>query len=197
MTARLWGVMRAVALALGVLLAATACTTGTDAVDQNSGGEFRFVQGQPAGEVIAPDKRARLPAIEGILLTGGSVNLDRLKGKVLVLNFFASWCAPCRVESPEFDEVFRQFQTQGVEFYGIAVKDTESGAASFVAAKSITYPTIFDPRSEIALLLRDYPTQAIPSTIVVDRDGKVAAVYVAAVSKQDITKTVTSLVAQK
>ncbi|HEY0403564.1 MAG TPA: TlpA disulfide reductase family protein, partial [Blastococcus sp.] len=96
---------RAVLAALGCLLLA-GCSTGSGAVDVNNGGEFRFVAGTPAGEVIPPDERAAAPKLSGQLLGGGEFSSTELAGHVAVLNFWGSWCAPCRVETPEFQEVY-------------------------------------------------------------------------------------------
>ncbi len=85
-----------------MLAVLTGCATGAHAVDVNNGGEFRFVAGTPAGEVIAQGKRDRAPTFSGTLLDGGSFASTSLAGKIAVLNFWGSWCPPCRVETPEF-----------------------------------------------------------------------------------------------
>src|SRR3712207_3028634 len=173
-----------VALAAALLL--TGCSTGTDAVDLNNGGEFRFVQGTPAGEVIAPDERAAAPQFSGTLLDGADFDSGELAGGVAVLNFWGSWCAPCRVESPEFQEVYTEVRDRGVQFLGVNVKDTDQLARAFEDSFGIEFPSLHDPRGEVALAFRDYPANAIPSTIVLDPDGRVAAVYTGAVSQEDL-----------
>src|SRR4051812_50028038 len=81
------------------------CSTGSDQVDVNNGGEFRFVAGTAAGEVIPVDERASAPDFRGTLLDGGSFHSAELAGHVGVLNFWGSWCPPCRVETPGFSDV--------------------------------------------------------------------------------------------
>src|SRR3954464_13571868 len=100
------------------------CSTGSGAVDVNNGGEFRFVAGTPAGEVIPSGQRAAAPQFSGRLLDGGGFSSTELKGHVAVLNFRRSWCGPCRVETPEFQEVYADVKDKGVSFLGLDVKET-------------------------------------------------------------------------
>jgi len=177
---------RLLLLVLGALLALTGCSTGHSAVDVNNGGEFRFVAGTPAGSVIPVSKRAAAPTFSGTLLDGSRFSSTSLGGKVAVVNFWGSWCPPCRVETPEFQQVYSQDAGKGVTFLGINVKDDHQLAEAFLTSKGITFPSLFDPRGEVALAFRDYPANAIPSTIVLDREGRVAAVYTAAVTQNDL-----------
>jgi thiol-disulfide isomerase/thioredoxin len=185
--------MRRLLLAATALLALGGCATGHSAVDVNNGGEFRFVAGTPAGEVIAAGKRASAPEFSGTLLDGKPFSSSSLRGSVAVVNFWGSWCAPCRVETPEFSQVAAATAGRGVRFVGVDVKEDEQFARAFVSSRSISYPSLYDPRGEVALAFRDYPANAIPSTIVLDRQGRVAAVYTAAVSQSDLRRVVDSV----
>lgn len=183
---------------LTLLLAAVAgCSGGTDAVDQAAGGEFRFVAGTGKGEVIPEADRRSAPAVTGELLGGGSWTLTEQRGKVVVLNFWASWCAPCRVETPEFDQAYRATRAAGAEFVGVAVKDREQAAAAFVADKKVSYPSLFDPAGKVVLRFRDFPGTGLPYTIVVDKQGRVAAVYPTALVREDIEPVVKRLAAER
>ena len=104
---------RLVVLLAGALLL-SGCATGHSAVDVNNGGEFRFVAGTPAGSVIPVSKRASAPSFSGTLLDGGRFSSSSLSGKVAVVNFWGSWCPPCRVETPEFQQVYSQDAGKGV-----------------------------------------------------------------------------------
>jgi peroxiredoxin len=186
--------MRRFALALlGAALLVAGCT-GKDAVDVNNGGEFRFVAGTPAGEVIPVEDRQKAPEFGGQLLDGTEYSSSDLSGAVAVINFWGSWCPPCRVETPEFQQVYSQVQGDGVDFLGINVKDDKQLADAFLQSKAITFPSLYDPRGEVALAFRDYPANAIPSTIVLDRDGRVAAVYTAAVKPEDLQTVIDRVV---
>ncbi len=189
---------RPLVVLLTLLLAAVAgCSGGTDAVDQAAGGEFRFVAGTGKGELIPEADRRAAPAVTGDLLGGGSWALAEQRGKVVVLNFWASWCAPCRVESPDFDEAYKATNGAGVEFVGVAVKDREEAAAAFVAGKKITYPSLFDAVGKVILRFRDFPGIGLPYTIVVDKQGRVAAVYPTALVREDIEPVVKRLAAER
>jgi thiol-disulfide isomerase/thioredoxin len=175
-----------VVLAGAALLAGGGCSTGSNAVDVNNGGEFRFVAGTPAGEVIPAGERRSAPKFSGELLDGSAFSSGELSGDVAVINFWGSWCPPCRVESPEFQQVYTEVQADGVRFLGVNVKDDKQLADAFLTSKAISFPSLYDPRGEVALAFRDYPANAIPSTIVLDREGRVAAVYTAAVKQDDL-----------
>jgi thiol-disulfide isomerase/thioredoxin len=178
-------------LALLAVLVLAGCSTGEGAVDVNNGGEFRFVAGTPAGEVIPQDERAAAPQFSGTLLTGDRFESSQLDGHVAVINFWGSWCAPCRVETPQFSEVADETADQGVQFVGINVKETsEQFATAFVDRFGISFPSLYDPRGEVALAFRDYPANAIPSTIVLDQQYRVAAVYTGEVAQDDLRRVV-------
>jgi peroxiredoxin len=182
---------------LGALLL-VGCSTGSGAVDVNNGGEFRFVAGTPAGEVIPSDQRAAAPKFSGTLLDGTEFSSTELAGDVAVLNFWGSWCAPCRVETPEFQEVYAQVHDQGVSFLGLDVKETnEQFATAFIDRFGIQYPSLYDPRGEVALAFRGYPANAIPSTIVLDTEGRVAAVYTGTVTKADLHSVIQQILGEE
>ena len=108
-------------------------------------------------------------ALEG--LGGGEVSLSGLEGKVVVLNFWASWCGPCRLEMPDFQEAWEEHRQQGVVFVGIAVDDTASEASKFAEQVGVTYPLALDTTGDVA---RAYRIRAVPSTYFIDREGKLA-----------------------
>jgi thiol-disulfide isomerase/thioredoxin len=184
-----WG---CAALACAALV--SGCSTGSGAVDVNNGGEFRFVEGTPAGKVIPAGERASAPEFTGTLLDGTHFSSTTLAGHVAVLNFWGSWCAPCRVETPEFSEVATDLAPKGVHFLGIDVKETDKQfAQAFIDRFAISFPSLYDPRGEVALAFRGYPANAIPSTIVLDTAGRVAAVYTGAVQQADLRRVLGSV----
>ncbi len=187
---------RLAVLAVSAALTMSACSGGTDAVDLNNGGQFRFVEATPSGELIGVGERGEAPDFGGILLDGGAFDPAGLAGDVVVINFWGSWCGPCRVESPEFQEVYDDVRDEGVSFLGVNVKDVDQLARAFVETHGLTFPSIFDPRGEVTLAFRDFPPTAIPSTILLDRDGRVAAVYVGAVSQDTLRAVLDTLLGE-
>ena len=108
-------------------------------------------------------------------LDGGEFSLADQQGKVVVLNVWASWCAPCRSEAPELAEVYQDSDPDQVQFVGLATRDSEATAAAFVRKSELDYPHVLDTDGSLQLLFRDtLPPQAIPSTLVIDREGRVA-----------------------
>ena len=189
---------RGAVLAVVVSALLAGCSTGSDAVDVNNGGEFRFVEATPSGQVIPAGERATAPEFSGTLLGGGDFASDELSDDVAVLNFWGSWCGPCRIETPEFQEVYADVEDDGVQFLGLNVKETnEQFALAFVDRFGIEFPSLYDPRGEVALAFRGYPANAIPSTIVLDAEGRVAAVYTGTVSKADLRSVVGEILGEE
>ena len=184
--------------AIAVLLSAVllaGCTASTDA-PQQTGSEFRFVEGTPSGEVIAKDDRQDAPDITGELLNGEPYALNERAGKIVVMNFWASWCAPCRIEAPDLQQIYQTYQPQGVEMLGVLVRDTKGQGQTFSQQVGMTYPSLYDPSAKVALQLNGYPLAAIPSTVVIDANGQVAATYVSVVDVESLTSTIEKLLAE-
>lgn len=191
--------MRRVAQAVVLVLVAVGVLTGCAAskgTPEKAGSEFRFVEGTPSGEVIAAAERKPAPEVTGELLDGDKYALADHRGKIVVINFWASWCAPCRVEAPDLEKTYQTYQGQGVELLGVLVRDTKGQGETYSKQAGLTYPSLFDPKTEIALQFPGYPLAAIPSTIVIDKRGRVAAAYVAQVDLGSLTKTIEKLLAE-
>ena len=161
-----------------------------------SDGGFQFTAPTPAGEVIAVSQRSAAPAFAGERLDGSAFDSSELAGNIAVINFWGSWCPPCRVESPEFQQVYSQLQDQGVQFLGVDVKDQRQLAQAFTESAGVLYPSLFDPSGEVAVAFRGFPANAVPSTIVLDAQGQVAAVYTGALAQQDLTSALTALLGE-
>ncbi|WP_328850775.1 TlpA family protein disulfide reductase [Micromonospora globbae] len=127
--------------------------------------------------VYEPAARSDAPAITGQTLSGQMVRPDDLTGKVVVLNFWASWCAPCRLETPDLVEVAHESHDQGVEFVGVNVQDASEKAEAFVSAYGIPYENIFDPAGRVAMSFSGDAPNSIPATVVIDSTGRVASVH--------------------
>ncbi|HEY7177275.1 MAG TPA: TlpA disulfide reductase family protein [Micromonosporaceae bacterium] len=175
-------VLVAVVAVWGALAAVAGCTTGTDAVNQMNGSDNGFVSGMVTTKVYPPADRPAAPAVTGTLLDGTKFNLADDRGHVVVLNFWGSWCADCRVEANNVQSVHEATAAQGVEFVGVNIRDEMDPANAFEQAFHITYPSIFDPTGRVALQFRQVPPTAIPSTIVIDANGRIAAVHLGAFS---------------
>jgi thiol-disulfide isomerase/thioredoxin len=185
-------------LLLVVLLLLAGCSTGTDAVQ--TGTEFQFVS--PGGkDEIRYDgaDRQPIPPVSGedLMTTGKQIAVSDFKGKVVVLNLWGAWCPPCRVEAPELEKVYKE-KAAGVEVLGIDVRDFDRTAPQdFVRDTGLTYPSIWDPPGRSLLALKGYPRSVVPSTIVLDKQHRVAAVFLRDLLAEDLLPVVDRLTAEK
>jgi len=184
------------ALLLAAALVVSACTGGSDAVDQTANTQFRYVAATKLGTVIKASDRKPAGPLSGELLSGGTYSLSSDRGHVVVLNFWATWCGPCVTETPQLDALYRQRKASGVRFVGLDVKDSRDSARDFVRDKDITYPIVFDPNAKTALQLGHIPAAGLPVTPVIDKQGRVAAVYIGSVLPADLAPVLNQLVAE-
>ena len=102
------------------------------------------------------------------LIGGGTVQLSDLRGKVVMVDFWASWCPPCRVEAPALAKVYREFQGQPVEFLGVDIWDHIGDAELFLQQEGQAYPNGFDASGVVAI---DYGVRGIPEKYFIDQEG--------------------------
>jgi thiol-disulfide isomerase/thioredoxin len=146
----------AIALIVGAVFAAGVLLTPHPSRD----GSPDRVEGPSKALPPAPDFRLR--AFDGRMLA-----LSDVRGKAVVLNFWASWCTPCREEMPNLQRVYSELRDEGLVVLGIDVLDEEQDARAFLAALKITYPNLFDPDQT---RMRLYRVAALPTTILIDRE---------------------------
>jgi thiol-disulfide isomerase/thioredoxin len=184
------------AVLAGVLLLA-GCAVGKDAVVQGS--SFSFVSPGGKLEISYPvAQRQQLPDVSGESLAqpGKQIHVSDYPDKVVVLNLWGQWCGPCRDEAPELSTVYQQTKADGVQLLGIDVRDERSAALDFVHDNQITYPSIFDPSGRSLLALSGYPRNVVPSTILLDRQHRVAAVYLEPVTATMLLPELRTLTSQ-
>ncbi|MFC0866374.1 TlpA family protein disulfide reductase [Sphaerimonospora cavernae] len=185
---------RVKSLAVTAMLAVTAVTAlagcaGNQAAQPKSG-DTRFIAGDGRMEFFDAAQRHAAPAIEGPTLDGGTAKLE--PGKIYVLNFWASWCAPCRAEAPVLKDIAALTKPRGVEFVGVNFKNLEASAKAFERSVQPGYPSIFDPRGKVLLAFQGtVPPAAIPSTLIIDAKGRIAARALGKVKYDDLLAAVT------
>jgi thiol-disulfide isomerase/thioredoxin len=162
-------------LALLPLLGATVACTGNNAVDQGVGGSNGYVSGDALLTFVPIGHRHEVHGVSGTLIDGGHFDLSQWKGKVVVVNFWGQWCAPCQAEAPALQQVYADDAARGVEFLGIDVRDEPASGRAFERAHHITYPSIDDPSNLLALRFAGMTPNATPTTVVLDRSGRIAA----------------------
>ncbi len=118
------------------------------------------------------------------LFDGSTLALEDLRGKVVFLNFWASWCPPCRAEARSLEAAWQKYKDQGVVFVGANIQDNEESARAFLEEFGITYPNGMDRGSRIAI---DYGVWGLPETFVINRDGRITYKHVGALGWATIT----------
>jgi cytochrome c biogenesis protein CcmG/thiol:disulfide interchange protein DsbE len=113
----------------------------------------------------------------------GTFTLSEQRGNVVVINFWGSWCGPCRLEAPMLQRVYADYQDQGVVFVGMDVKDIESDALEYIAEFGITYPNVMDLGGKME---DAYRTEGVPETFVVGKDGNIVKFFYAQPREEDL-----------
>jgi cytochrome c biogenesis protein CcmG/thiol:disulfide interchange protein DsbE len=123
---------------------------------------------------LLPARDQDAPHFDLPLLSGrGRLSTEELSGSPVVLNFFASWCLPCREEAPRFEAAYRKYRDEGVEFVGVNVQDRTETARRFVKEFGVTFPVVVDAERKLAEQLEVY---GLPQTFFIDETGALAAV---------------------
>jgi thiol-disulfide isomerase/thioredoxin len=193
--------MRLALVAVAVAGLLGGCSSGDDAVAQ--GGTFEFVA--PGGKTDIyydpPDHRGRPGPVTGPELMDPSrnVSVDDFAGKVVVINVWGQWCGPCRAEVTQLQQVYTATRAAGVTLLGIDVRDNNRQAAQdFVTDRKVTFPSIYDPAMRTMIAFGGkYPTTVIPSTLVLDRQHRVAAVFLRELLASDLQPVVQRIAAEQ
>lgn len=161
------------------LAAAVAVTALVGCSGVGTGGSTGgYVSGDKTITVVPVAEREPAPALAGVDLSGERLTSEQLRGKgrVLVVNVWGSWCAPCRREAPVLSAVSKQYARKGVAFVGLLSRDKPAAASAFVRRFDLNYPSLQDPGGRLQLRFADtLPSQGIPTTWIIDRHGRVAA----------------------
>ncbi|WP_406601129.1 TlpA family protein disulfide reductase [Micromonospora yasonensis] len=148
--------------------------------------------------LIQPKDRVPAPEFTGRLLSSPQVfNPFASQSPATVINFWASWCAPCRLEAPQLQLTYEEYAKEGVSFVGVNSNDSETKALSFVEAFHLTYPNIFDPPGRVAAKYRAIVSNPQPGTVVVDRRGRVSARIVGGVARDDLRHVLSQTLSEK
>ena len=127
-------------------------------------------------------------------ISGGSVSLSEMRGKVVLVDFWASWCPPCRQEAAALEEVYREYAGPEVEFIGVNIWDLEDNAHTYVKDFGLTYPSGVDTDGVIAI---DYGVRGIPEKFFIGRDGVIRQKFVGPMSADNLRQTLDRLLAEE
>src|SRR5437764_9139576 len=130
-----------------------------------------------------PSPRFSGPALK----PGGQISSELLGGKIGVINFWGSWCGPCRREQPLLEQLSKEYAGRGVQFLGINERDQKAAALAYLDEFKVTYPSIYNPDSSIAY---PFKVRYMPHTYVIDRNGRIAAEIIGALFTESDLKDV-------
>ncbi|MEV7662959.1 TlpA disulfide reductase family protein [Paenarthrobacter sp. NPDC089316] len=194
---------RGVLTAGGVLLAGltmglSACAQKDSLAEQAKAGDNKnYVAGDGSVTEFAKADRAAPVVLKGTLFNGAEVKPEDLKGKVTVLNFWFAACAPCRIEAPQLEALHQEYKDQGVQFFGVNLRDEKATAEAFDKTFNLTYPSFNDKDGSVLLSVSGIvPPGAVPTTLVLDKEGKVASRVLGEIEKGTLKALISSAVAE-
>ncbi len=144
------------------------------------------------GQVAVDAKPAAEFSLE--LLGGGTVELSTLRGKVVMVDFWSSWCPPCRQEAPVLAQVYREYGGRPVEFIGVDIWDRPEDALAYIQQFGVPYPNGVDTDGEILI---DYGVTGIPEKIFIDRDGLIVLKFVGPMNAVDLRAALDELLSEE
>ena len=199
--------MRKTRTALGALmmtgvLVTSGCATGDDAVV--AGPEtFEFVSPDGKLEILYDPPAERKPVAEiagpDLLDPDTTLNLQQdHAGEVVVLNTWGQWCGPCRAEVDDLQRIQDEFGPQGATVFGINLRDpNRQKPVDFVEDNGVTYPSIWDPSNAAVAALRGFPTSVVPTTLLLDKQHRVAAVFLVEITDDQLNDSIERLLAEE
>lgn len=125
----------------------------------------------PPNPVDVPDSGTPMPAFSAAKLGGGTYDVAEQRGKVVLFNVWATWCSPCRAETPDLQELHKRYSARGLEVVGVSVDEGgETDVKPFVAEFKVEYPIVLDPQGKAAVALK---TDVLPTSVLIDRNGTI------------------------
>ncbi len=155
------------------------------------------VDGNASAVLYTAGHQPLAPDFTATTLTGSTLNFASYRGQVVVLNFWGSWCGPCREEAPTLAVAAEQYRKAGVDFLGVDVRDTTASAEAFTRNFGITYPSVSDAGSVITLdFTAVVPIAATPTTLVIDRTGHIAGAVFGPATMGELTAMLAKVTGQ-
>ena len=158
------------------------------ALVQSGGNPGGFGVNRSFGEVAVEQQPA--PEFTKSDLNGSTVSLSELRGKVVMLDFWSSWCPPCRQEAPVLAQVYREYEGRDVEFLGVAIWDDPRDVARYAKDFDLPYPNVLDEKGQIAI---NYGVAGIPEKFFIDARGNLMRKFVGPMEPDDLRATLNQL----
>jgi len=156
-----------------------------------------YVSSDNSVTLIAPDLRKPAPDITGTTLDGAQWSMADHRGQIVVMNVWASWCAPCRAEAPVLKKVSLEMASKGVVFAGLDTRDSDIAGRGFQSNYKIPYPSLIDNSGDLQIRFpMELIPNAIPATVVIDREGRCAGRILGRVSEASLRGLINALLAE-
>lgn len=188
---------RTVAAGLAVAALGLSAGCGSSAAEKTGKADAPAAAEATSSHYFPPAQRSVTPHFDGATLSGEHIAVGDLRGKVVVVNIWGSWCAPCRKEAPELARLSAKSDDSKVTFLGIDIRDNKAAARAFERSYGIGYPSIFDPQSHSMVSFGKLSARAVPTTYVLDKKGRVAAVSIGPLTYRDFHPIITDVAAEK
>ena len=178
----------------GLLVGAVACWVAAFFVVNQTGLPERAAYSGflAEGQRVAPELNAIAPPFTLLALTGNTVRLADLRGKVVVLNFWATWCEPCKAEMPDLQALYQQHESHGLRVLAINLDESQKDIQSWVHDLSLTFDVLLDEWQQVAVL---YQLRGQPSTYVISPSGVVTYIAYGPVSREALEAAIAPFVA--
>jgi peroxiredoxin len=150
---------------------------------------MEWFSGEQSSVLLAPEKNQMVTDFSLTELSGSEIRLEDLKGKLIVLNFWASWCVPCREEMPLLEKYFQQYP-DGLQIVAVNDGETEAVVRAFADELDLTFPILLDPKSEIS---RQYNVLGLPSTFFIDEEGIIKFQHTGILTEDQLLKYLNEL----
>jgi thiol-disulfide isomerase/thioredoxin len=187
----------AAAVAL-VAAGAGGCAGGDIAANAPGSSGQSFVGHSYESTFYQVGQRPAAPVVAGATISGQKLSLASYRGDTIVLNFWGSWCAPCRAEAPALGQLARTLASKHVRFVGVDIRDQPDSAQAFMQTFNVGYPSLNDPGDEIALEFHStVPPAAIPTTLIIDRSGRIAVRIFGASSYAQLQALISKVIGQR
>ena len=174
-------------------LTLTGCASDPLAEQYREGSNKNYIAGDGSITEINLENRGDVISFSGTTESGQTVNSADYLGNVLVVNFWYAGCAPCRAEAPDLEQVYQETSPEGVNFLGVNVRDQAPTIDTFNARFGITYPSIIDQDGQVQLAFAaQVPPNAVPTTLILDSQGRVAARILGQLKDPSILTTLVS-----
>lgn len=185
---------RAVVLATAACAAAVAVVLLVTGFGNGGGSGITYIDGSTNAVLYTTGHRSQAPDFSASTLAGTPLRFSAYRGKVVVLNFWASWCVACRSESVTLAVVAQQYHSAGVSFLGVDVRDSTVSAEQFTRSHGINYPSVSDPQDAITLDFTSVvPLSSTPTTLVIDKTGRIAGAVFGQTTYSELTMMLTKV----